>query len=151
FCPKKSCARRQLAALLLGGRRAALDQRVNQMAHRQLADILHYIGHFIGRRALGEQTDHQLLERFLRDRDEAAFAAVVQRHGPLVLSVSRQVLRDEHGVEDVFQAAFLVLARKATSIRRTQALASWLYRVAYRLAIHAKARANKQAVRERQV
>jgi RNA polymerase sigma factor (sigma-70 family) len=79
-------------------------------------------------------TDGQLLERFASRGDEEAFAQIVQRHGPMVLGVCRQILRHEQDAEDAFQATFLVLSRKAGSIRRAEALPNWLYGVANRLA-----------------
>jgi RNA polymerase sigma factor (sigma-70 family) len=82
-------------------------------------------------------TDAQLLERFVAQREEEAFAALVRRHGPLVLGVCRRVLRREQDAEDAFQATFLMLARHAGSIRRTDAIGSWLYRVARRIATKA--------------
>src|SRR5437867_4381288 len=85
------------------------------------------------------RTDQDLLDRFARHRDEAAFADLVRRHGPMVLGVCRRVLRHEQDAEDVFQAAFLVLVRKAESIRRQESVGGWLYRVAYRLALRARA------------
>src|SRR5260370_17287400 len=83
--------------------------------------------------AADEAADHQLLQRFTLHHDDDAFAALVRRYGRLVCSVCRAVLHNEHDIEDVFQATFLVLARKAASIRKRDALASWLYAVAYRL------------------
>jgi RNA polymerase sigma factor (sigma-70 family) len=83
-------------------------------------------------------TDAALLDRFVRDRDEAAFAALVWRHGPMVRRVCRRVLADAHAAADAFQAAFCVLARKAHSLRPPRALASWLHGVAYRVARKAR-------------
>src|SRR5579883_2343960 len=82
-------------------------------------------------RSLG---DRQLLERFTRHHDEAAFEALMERHGAMVLGVCRRVLHDDHAAEDVFQATFLVLARDAGAIRRPESVGSWLFGVAYRLA-----------------
>ena len=82
-------------------------------------------------------TDGQLLARYAASNDGAAFAALVARHGPMVLATCRAVLRHEHDVEDAFQATFLVLARKALSVRAGDALGGWLHRVAYRVAVQA--------------
>jgi RNA polymerase sigma factor (sigma-70 family) len=87
--------------------------------------------------------DRQLLDRFTTARDsagEAAFAALVSRHGPMVFSLCRQLLVDEHHAEDAFQAVFLVLARKAGSIRDPDLLGNWLYGVALRTARNARLR-----------
>jgi RNA polymerase sigma factor (sigma-70 family) len=84
-------------------------------------------------------TDRQLLERFTLHQEEDAFAELVRRHGPMVLAVCRRVLRHQHDAEDGFQAAFLVLARKAGSIRQRDSVAGWLYQVAHRLALRARA------------
>jgi RNA polymerase sigma factor (sigma-70 family) len=83
--------------------------------------------------------DAVLLARFARGRDEGAFAALVGRHGPMVLRLCRRVLADPHAADDAFQATFLVLARRAGALLRPQALAGWLYGVAYRVARRARA------------
>jgi RNA polymerase sigma factor (sigma-70 family) len=95
-------------------------------------------------------SDGQLLERFTRDHEQAAFEALVRRHGPLVLGVCRRVLQNGHDAEDAFQTTFLTLARKAGSIWRQQALGGWLYRVAHRVAVKARASAARRRDRERQ-
>ena len=84
------------------------------------------------------QSDTQLLDRFLTYRDEGAFESIVSLHGPMVLSLCRRFLRDPRDIEDAFQATFLILARKAGSIRNRQVLSSWLYGVAYRVAVRAR-------------
>jgi RNA polymerase sigma factor (sigma-70 family) len=95
-------------------------------------------------RQLAPIADAVLIERFARLGDEAAFAALVDRHGPMVLRVCRRVLGDAHTAEDAAQAAFLVLARKAGCLRRPEALVGWLYGVAYRVALKARARRPSQ-------
>jgi RNA polymerase sigma factor (sigma-70 family) len=92
--------------------------------------------------------DGELLFAFVNRRDEAAFAALVRRHGPMVLGVCRRVLRHEADAEDAFQATFLVLARKAKGIRAGGAVGNWLYRVAHTTAIKAKAMNRKRRMRE---
>jgi RNA polymerase sigma factor (sigma-70 family) len=99
----------------------------------------------------GEASDGQLLECFLARRDEAAFEALVRRHGPMVLGVCARVLRNRHDAEDAFQATFLVLARKAPSLRQPELVGNWLYGAAYRAALETKAANASWRARERQV
>ena len=95
------------------------------------------------------ESDSQLVERFVLRRDEAAFAALVDRHGAMVLRVCRQVLSDEHDAQDASQATFLVLARRAHSIRRRESVASWLYGVALRVAAKARVASARRRAHER--
>jgi RNA polymerase sigma-70 factor (ECF subfamily) len=94
-------------------------------------------------------SDARLLERFTRGADEAAFELLVWRHQRMVLGVCRRVLGDRHDAEDAFQATFLTLAKKAGALRRREALAAWLYRVAYRVSLTARAGRARRAAHER--
>jgi RNA polymerase sigma factor (sigma-70 family) len=98
----------------------------------------------------GGTTDGELLARFLSGRDDAALAALVRRHAPMVRGVCRRILRNHHDAEDAFQATFLVLVRKAAGVPR-QAVASWLYGVARQTAVRLRATAAKRGRREAQV
>jgi RNA polymerase sigma factor (sigma-70 family) len=98
----------------------------------------------------GEVPDGDLLARYTATHEEAAFAALVRRHGPLVLGVCRRVLGNTHDAEDAFQAAFLALARKAESIREQGSVGCWLYRVAFHTAVRARGQAASRKRVERQ-
>src|SRR5437660_12429342 len=98
-----------------------------------------------------DRTDGQLLECYVRSREEAAFAALVRRHGPMVWGVCRRVLRSHQDAEDAFQATFLVLVRKAASVVPREMVANWLYGVAHQTALKARATTAKRAAREKQV
>jgi RNA polymerase sigma factor (sigma-70 family) len=100
---------------------------------------------------LNTQPDTELLRRFVQSQEETAFAALVQRHGALVLGVCRRVLQHTQDTEDAFQASFLVLARKASSIQSYQSVAGWLYKVAYRIALRARASRSQRQRRESQL
>src|SRR5207237_7042121 len=97
------------------------------------------IHRFSGDSRAKDPPDQELLRRFLDERDEAAFDTLLRRHGAMVLDVCRSVLGSKADAEDAFQATFLVLARKAASIRKAASLASWLHGVAYRTALRARA------------
>ncbi len=98
---------------------------------------------------MGERrTDGQLLEHFISQRDEAAFALLLRRHGAMVWSVCRRVLGNVHDADDAFQAAFLVLVRKADSVRPREAVGNWLYGVAYRTALEARGRIARRRAKE---
>ena len=86
----------------------------------------------------GTQTSAVLLERFIGNRDETAFAALVQRHGAMVWGVCRRLLGNHHEAEDAFQTTFLVLVRKASSVVPREMIARWLYGVAYHAALKAR-------------
>src|SRR5437899_11078161 len=105
------------------------------MATAQLPGVLQHLRSLRDTPALTEVPDAQLLEWFARAHEEAPFAALVRRHGPMVLSVAQHVLPHVQDAEDVFQATFLLLARKAVSIRKPESVASWLHGVAHRLAL----------------
>jgi RNA polymerase sigma factor (sigma-70 family) len=95
-------------------------------------------------------SDSRLLEHFIHRRDEAAFAALMERHGPMVLGVCRRVLHDAQDAEDAFQATFLLLVRKAASLGRRDLVGNWLYGVAYRIAVRTRANAIRRRAHERQ-
>jgi RNA polymerase sigma factor (sigma-70 family) len=94
----------------------------------------------------GGLTDGELLERFAVRGDEAAFEVLVWRYGPLVWAVCQRLLRHHQDAEDAFQATFLTLVRKARSISRREALGAWLHKVAYRIALRARAAARRRSV-----
>ena len=101
------------------------------------------------RRTALRANDGDLLQRFIDGRDEAAFDELVRRHGPMVLGVCQRVLHNPHDAEDCFQAAFMVLVRKATVIQPRSMVGNWLYGVAYRTALEARKMAARRRVVER--
>src|SRR5438445_7322609 len=103
-----------------------------------LANAVPSLLQHVRRLAATAASDEQLLADFLAHRGDEAFAALIGRHGPMVLNVCRRILHDAHAAEDVFQATFLVLAGRAAALHRPAALAGFLHRVAYRLAIRAR-------------
>src|SRR5262245_6678966 len=104
---------------------------------RQSGKFARDLDRLFGGGSLAGLTEAQMLERFACRGDQLAFEALVARHGPMVLGVCRQLLRDSHDVDDAFQATFLVLVRKARSIQRRELLGAWLYGAAYKVASRA--------------
>jgi RNA polymerase sigma factor (sigma-70 family) len=121
------------------------------MANHKPRPVLQHLGKAALLRDGAGLTDGQLLKRFLTQRDDAAFAALVRRHGPMVWGVCRRVLSHHQDAEDAFQATFLVLVRKAAAVEPKELVANWLYGVAHQTALKARATAGKRKGRERQV
>ncbi|MBI1915117.1 MAG: RNA polymerase sigma factor, partial [Planctomycetes bacterium] len=120
------------------------------MVNTKLGSVLWQVRQMAADEGLAGATDGELLERFSARQEEAAFAVLLHRHGSMVLGVARRVLRQQQDAEDVLQATFLVLARKAGSIRKRESVGSWLHGVAYRLAVEAKGQRTRRQARERQ-
>jgi RNA polymerase sigma factor (sigma-70 family) len=121
------------------------------VANNPLRSVLHNLRRSALLHQGTERTDSQLLEAFLQSRDALALEVLVRRHAPMVWGVCRRILANHHEAEDAFQATFLVLLRKAVSIRTPELLANWLYRVACQTARKARQRAAKRYSREKQV
>ncbi len=122
------------------------------MAHAASGFVVQQIGSLFEGGSVAGLSDRQLLDRFVAHRDaaaEAAFAALVTRHGPMVLHVCRQLLGDHQHAEDAFQAVFLVLARRARSVRDPDRLSHWLYGVALRTARKARSRLARRRKQEK--
>jgi RNA polymerase sigma factor (sigma-70 family) len=111
--------------------------------------VIQYLRELVRAPRSPDATDGELLERFVARRDEAAFEDLLRRHGPMVLSVCRGLLRNPHDADDAFQAAFLVLVRRAASLEKRACLGSWLYGVAYRTALNSRRTAARRRARER--
>jgi RNA polymerase sigma factor (sigma-70 family) len=121
------------------------------MAISQMSEIIQHLRTTVLAGNVTGLTDGQLLEDYLNRREQAALAALVRRHAPMVWGVCCRVLCNRHDAEDAFQATFLVLVRKAASIASRQLLANWLYGVAHQTALKARATVAKRRIRERQV
>src|SRR5262249_16707348 len=119
------------------------------MATTALGFVLHRLRRSLLRQDERVVSDADLLRSFLSGRDEAAFEALLRRHGPMVLGVCRRVLRNEADAEDAFQATFLVLVRKAATIRPRGMVGNWLYGVAHTTALKARAMRTRRLAKER--
>jgi len=115
------------------------------MANGNLGKLLDHLDQLLA------EPDERLLTRFLATRDEAAFSALVRRHGPMVLGVCRRLLRHQQDAEDCFQATFIILARRASAVVKRASLGSWLYGVAYRTALQARCVNARRQTLEKQV
>ncbi len=120
------------------------------MAVRRLSEVIHNLRSATLNDAR-QATDGDLVGQFVERQDDAAFATLVQRHSAMVWGVCRRVIGNHHDAEDAFQATFLVLARKAASIRPRDLVANWLHGVAHRTALKARSMTAKRQVREKQV
>jgi RNA polymerase sigma factor (sigma-70 family) len=128
--------------------RRARSERGLDMTTASVSPLLRHIQKLTASCGVQEWTDRQLLEGFAARGDEAAFTALVYRHGPMVLRVCRRVLHHEQDAEDAFQATFLVLARNYRSIQNRDTVSDWLYGVAYRTAMKAKRSAGRRRKHE---
>ena len=118
------------------------------MANARYGAVLQPLNRLFNRGTVAALGERALLERFVFERDEAAFEAIVIRHGPMVLGICRRGLDDPHDVEDAFQATFLVLVLKAGSLRDREQLAPWLFGVARKVTARARSRSILRRGRE---
>jgi RNA polymerase sigma factor (sigma-70 family) len=116
-----------------------------------MSNVIDYLRRAVLAEDEADRTDAQLLDRFVSCRDEAAVAALVRRHGPMVWGVCRRVLRNLQDAEDAFQATFLVLVRRAAAISPREMVANWLHGVAHQTALKARATGAKRQAREKQM
>jgi RNA polymerase sigma factor (sigma-70 family) len=121
------------------------------MASSQASEVIEHLRRAVLLSDAAGLTDGQLLEDFIRRRDEAALAALVRRHGPMVWGVCRRLLVNHQDAEDAFQVTFLVLVRKAACVMPREMVANWLHGVAHQTALKARATSAKRKGRERQV
>src|SRR5581483_8150723 len=128
--------------------RWVLRRRSERMAHHPLLDFIHRLRRARSVAEGDHLSDAQLLQRSAQQRDEAAFEVLVWRHGTMVLNVAQRLLHQSADAEDVFQATFLTLARKASAIRRGTSVGSWLYKVAYRIALRVRRATTRREQRE---
>jgi RNA polymerase sigma factor (sigma-70 family) len=123
----------------------------NEWAMSQMNGVIEHLRKAVLLRDGAGRTDGQLLSDYLDGGDVVALAALVRRHGSMVWGVCRRILRNEHDAEDAFQAAFVVLVRRAASILPREMVGNWLYGVAVQTALKARATVAKKSSRERQV
>jgi RNA polymerase sigma factor (sigma-70 family) len=121
------------------------------MPYSPATSVLHFLRRLVAVRNGDATSDGELVARFVQTHEEAAFAELLRRHGPMVLGVCRRVLGNSADADDAFQATFLVLVRKAGSLGAPESVANWLHGVAHRTALKARTEAAKRHAREREV
>src|SRR4051812_34908360 len=121
--------------------------RMDMLGRRLHGDVSADLDRLFASGTVTGLTEGQLLERFATERDASAFEALVERLGPMVLGVCRQFLRDPNDIDDAFQATFLILIRKARTLRRKDLLGNWLYGVACRVSLRARMVAARRSSR----
>jgi RNA polymerase sigma factor (sigma-70 family) len=121
------------------------------MAMSQLSKVIKHLRGIVDQQEAQHTSNGRLLELFITQRDETAFEELMRRHGPMVWGVCQRVIPNSHDAEDAFQATFLVLVRKAGSVRPREMVGNWLYGVAYRTALEARKTVVNRRVKERQV
>src|ERR1700721_2010222 len=119
------------------------------MARDYQGSIVESLGRLFATGTATAMGEAELLERFVSQGDPTGFEVILQRHGPMVLRVCRRVLDDPNDVDDAFQATFLILVKKAASIRDREVLGTWLHGVARRVAVRARVNARRRQSRER--
>src|SRR5262249_9147607 len=150
-CPEKKTDAPALLVPIGRGRQASPAPGASAMPTGHSSTTLLPLRRAVLLRDGARRSDGQFLASFVERRDEAAFAALVRRHGPMVLGVCRRVLGCTHDAEDAFQATFLVLARKAASIAPRELVGNWLHGVARRTALCARAAQRRRRAREKQM
>jgi len=121
------------------------------MAAAHMDSVIRHLRRTVLRQDDAGRSDAELLASFISQTDDTAFAALARRHGPMVFGVCRRVIGNHHDAEDAFQATFLILARKASTVRPRERVANWLHGVALRTALRAKSMTAKRQSRERHV
>jgi RNA polymerase sigma factor (sigma-70 family) len=121
------------------------------MAANSIVEIVRYLGRIERVRDAENQTDRQLLDRFLRNKDDVALETLVRRYAPMVWGVCRRTVFNHHDAEDAFQATFYVFVRKAASLRKRKSVAGWLHVAAHKTAQKARQMTRRRFERERQV
>jgi DNA-directed RNA polymerase specialized sigma24 family protein len=120
------------------------------MPSNQSTPIARFMAELVAEHHLSHLNDRELLRRFTRQREEAAFLALLKRHGTVIQRVCRRTLSSTHDADDIFQATFLVLLKKASALHWRESIASWLHEVAYRLAIKTRNARIRRGIKESQ-